>query len=354
MVVGISEGGATRQGLELVRSLADDAYLFHDVSGRTFHPKVYLGESDARTALLIGSHNLSAGGVYFNYEAGLVVSVPAVDVPTEPLIGQVNDWFDQLVGDPNCCVALDAPTLAALVANPTYRIGDEDHRRPASKAEAGAPEEIDSVTGTEDTEPAPLFNKSASAKKQARHNPATQSGGGTPGKGLAAKTSTAAKRTPVPIQPVPKPAPQAPRKMAWSRQLDHTAAQQKKGPTTSLTHNLRLGKARHNIDKNTYWRKDFFSTTVWRADPSKPNEEYTLVDIDVFIYGVPFGTKQFRIDHNLGRVAGQNNVPTVLKWEPMEAYLRANNHVGDWVLLERRTDDTFALRIESQDPGTAP
>src|SRR5436309_3293255 len=39
LIVGISEGGATRQGLELALELASDVYVFHDPTGRTFHPK---------------------------------------------------------------------------------------------------------------------------------------------------------------------------------------------------------------------------------------------------------------------------------------------------------------------------
>ena len=79
IIVGIDEGGATRQGLELARALFGTVHVFHDRSGRTFHPKVYLARGDTSARLMVGSHNLTAGGVYFNYEAGLEAELELPD-----------------------------------------------------------------------------------------------------------------------------------------------------------------------------------------------------------------------------------------------------------------------------------
>src|SRR4051794_33814876 len=46
LILGIDEGVATRPGLLLALRVADEAFVFHDRSGRTFHPKVYLGEGE--------------------------------------------------------------------------------------------------------------------------------------------------------------------------------------------------------------------------------------------------------------------------------------------------------------------
>jgi hypothetical protein len=61
-IVGVSEGGATEQGLRMLIEHTDEAYVFHDRK-RTFHPKVYLAESGDHAMLLAGSHNLTAGGL---------------------------------------------------------------------------------------------------------------------------------------------------------------------------------------------------------------------------------------------------------------------------------------------------
>lgn len=46
-IIGIDEGGATRQGLELALEMFDSVYVFHDPASRTFHPKVYVASSSS-------------------------------------------------------------------------------------------------------------------------------------------------------------------------------------------------------------------------------------------------------------------------------------------------------------------
>jgi len=68
-VVGIDEGGATAPGLKAACDRFDAAYIFHDDNQRTFHPKIYLGQGAATAVLLVGSSNLTPGGLFSNYEA---------------------------------------------------------------------------------------------------------------------------------------------------------------------------------------------------------------------------------------------------------------------------------------------
>ena len=53
MIVGVSEGGATREGLQLAMDLSDSAFVFHDPR-RTFHPKVYMASGPLHRELLVG------------------------------------------------------------------------------------------------------------------------------------------------------------------------------------------------------------------------------------------------------------------------------------------------------------
>ena len=62
LIVGVSEGGASKEGLELAAQIADESYIFHDPQ-RTFHPKVYFASSHDTNSLLVGSSNLTAGGL---------------------------------------------------------------------------------------------------------------------------------------------------------------------------------------------------------------------------------------------------------------------------------------------------
>jgi HKD family nuclease len=70
IVVGIDEGITTKQALELVMKYSTTAFVFNNPV-TTFHPKVYLFEAPGKAVALIGSSNLTTGGLYTNYEANI-------------------------------------------------------------------------------------------------------------------------------------------------------------------------------------------------------------------------------------------------------------------------------------------
>jgi hypothetical protein len=65
-IVGVDEGGATVEGLRLAARLFTSAHVFHDPGARTFHAKIYVVQNDARAVAVIGSGNLTQGGLYTN------------------------------------------------------------------------------------------------------------------------------------------------------------------------------------------------------------------------------------------------------------------------------------------------
>ena len=95
LIVGVSEGGATKEGLELALEAADQGYVFHDPR-RTFHPKVYFASSLGQRSLMVGSSNLTAGGLSWNYEASIWVDWDAGE--GKDVTDGVNAWFDALRG----------------------------------------------------------------------------------------------------------------------------------------------------------------------------------------------------------------------------------------------------------------
>jgi len=63
-----------------------------DVESRTFHPKVYLFERANDATAIVGSSNLTRGGLLENLEANLVVRAPR----DNPLIRRIRDFHDAL------------------------------------------------------------------------------------------------------------------------------------------------------------------------------------------------------------------------------------------------------------------
>ncbi|MDD5163762.1 MAG: phospholipase D family protein [Candidatus ainarchaeum sp.] len=69
-IVGIDQKNTSQQGLQMLLPLCDELYVYHSESiTQTFHPKIYFFEkNNLRAIVIVGSSNLTAGGLYTNYE----------------------------------------------------------------------------------------------------------------------------------------------------------------------------------------------------------------------------------------------------------------------------------------------
>lgn len=353
LIVGIDEGGATRQGLELAREIFSSVHVFHDNSWRTFHPKIYLGAGDDRARLLVGSNNLTAGGVFYNYEAALegVLSLPA----DQGLVHEVREYIDRLYADADVCKPLDDALLEELINNPRYRVRDED----ASKTSGGhvadddePPEDVDLEPNDPEPAPGSIFGKSAEPKR-ADPMPAKAAAK----KAGASKKASAAQKA-VPVKAAAKKAggPRAPAAgvaKRWFKKLSASDARHPPSATSHVTGVLRLVQAGHPINQTNYFRADFFANRPWTGTP-RPRGlfEETTVPFHVVVNGVDHGVHTLRVDHAPWREAGQGNHTTVLHWDDVAAILDATNFTGHYVVLERLTDGSFRLGITPTDPGS--
>jgi hypothetical protein len=108
-VVGVDQNGTSREALELILELFDEAYTTRE-PGITFHPKFYVFRGPALARAYIGSNNLTVGGTETNFEAAVMIDceLPAENGPA----AQFTDAWDQLL--PVNCPATEALTRATL------------------------------------------------------------------------------------------------------------------------------------------------------------------------------------------------------------------------------------------------
>lgn len=70
LTLGVDLGGTSKEVLREVASWPAEVWIFKNrVPGITFHPKVYLLRWPASAEIIVGSNNLTDGGLYRNYEA---------------------------------------------------------------------------------------------------------------------------------------------------------------------------------------------------------------------------------------------------------------------------------------------
>ncbi len=348
IVLGIDEFGATVQGLRLAVELFDMAHVFHEPGGGTFHPKVYLAESDDSARLFVGSNNLTRGGLSDNYEAALDCALDLSVDDDVALVAQAHAYVERLRADEEVCRPLTPESVEALIADPRYHIRDEDYRLDDRDGyEPDEPDdEPDGGEEKEDDRPPNLFGRSRERKRKSPPLPHR-----------FAPKQQAAKPPPGPAPAGGGPAAQAGVDVVkrWFKgPLKHTDAQIPKHDGSNVTGNLRLTEGNFGIDKASYFRNDFFAGAAWAVEPGPRGDlEVTTIPFEVEIDGHNYGQVGLRVDHAEYRIADQANVPTVVKWgQQLGPILRARPFTGkDYVVLERLADGSYRLRFGDVAPG---
>lgn len=105
ILVGMANRGTSVEALSYLRTLCRRVYVYHTHQFQTFHPKLYLfdtGESPPSEAiLLVGSSNLTGGGLFQNIEGNYTLHLhPSDRVSDEEIYESVVDELTGLVDSP--------------------------------------------------------------------------------------------------------------------------------------------------------------------------------------------------------------------------------------------------------------
>lgn len=105
IIVGIDHHGTSFEGLsDLIEAVAPRGrvIVFHNRLPYTFHPKIYLFKSDTAAEVILGSGNLTEGGLFTNYEAALRLSFDLTDSIEAAKLRSIEDvlntWADSARG----------------------------------------------------------------------------------------------------------------------------------------------------------------------------------------------------------------------------------------------------------------
>ena len=119
LIAGVDHQGTSYEGLKgLIDAVSPNGrvVVFHNQLPHTFHPKVFLFKSADRAELVVGSGNLTEGGLYTNYEAGLQVdldlSLAADREALQEIEGALDAWTDTQSGT---SIELNDASLDSLV-----------------------------------------------------------------------------------------------------------------------------------------------------------------------------------------------------------------------------------------------
>ncbi len=328
LVFGSNKGSLIEHHLEWTLELIDgtpDASLTVVVySNAEFHPKtVHVKRSDDSQVAVVGSANLTEAGMGLNVEAGLEVDTQSGD--DAGVLNDIETAIQRWATVNDSCVfhISSKADITALKAAGLIGVSQPSPPRPGTGGSSGG--------GTSG------IGSRTRLWIPGSRPPSTP--GGAPKKKVAKK---AAKKAP------PPPAPAYPTR--WFKELRSSDAQQVR-PGTNPTGKLRLAQAGHPIDHRRYFRYQLFGTAAWNTIVRAGNDiDVADIEFDVIVRGRSLGKMTLTVDHAPHREAGQNNVPSVLAWGPLNRILTRTSHVGDWVVIDRDASGEFKLTIQSTRP----
>jgi len=286
-----------------------------------YHPKIFhVVRSDRSMAAMVGSANLTVAALGTNVEAW--VEVESGDAQADRVlqhVAQATDWWHS-TSTPGVFRVQGAEDARTLLAEGIL-VDRETQRR------SGA-----------------MFRSSMPAGRSARRprwiNP-LGTADAPEREGEQAEASSRARRGATILR--------------WCKKLSASDALQ----TASGTHptgKLRLARAGHDIDQNTWFRRELFGTQTWVSVSRRGKDcEEAHIPFNVKVPNQRLRRQSLLVDHAPHRVAGQHNVVTVLSWgSRLGKWLREHGQAGSWITIELDDRGEYWLRIQPAAPDWAP
>lgn len=344
--IGIRNDITSTQGAKHLLDLGVSLFLV-DTGSRSvlFHPKLYLVKGAAHARLVIGSANLTIGGLNNNIEAGFAIELDLKNADEKALVEGIEREFDALAKDyPDHIIPVaKAAELDALQA--TGRLIDEMTTSPPRPASAATSPTGDTLSKIK-LKVVPLRRALAAAKKAAA-KPAAPPAAAK--KGASAKKAAAAPAAP----PSPPPAPGVEYERVWeSKGLTRRDLNIPDGNNTNSTGSISLDKGLlpPEVDHRHYFREEIFSNLAWGPSNTATVEE-AYTKFQLVLKGISYGEFDLRIAHTKGTTSAaykQNNAMTRLSWGPLRHYVGREDLLGRTLALYRDKADPkrFVLEID--------
>ena len=327
---GIRNDITSRQGL---RSLLDHGANVHyvDTGARhvIFHPKIYFASSVTTARIIVGSANLTPGGLHNNIEASVTLDLDMTNVDDSAIAASINGEFSKLVTDyPEHVVRLNKPDeLDAL--HDEGRLVDEASSFPPRTVTSGAGGKTEGLTRIK-LKVAPLAR---SVKRSDLPKPPTPPATTTAAPPTASTASTGAEL-----------------ELVWeSKPLTERDLTIPSGATTHATGSINLDKGllEEGIDHRHFFRDEVFPALSWNPKSATVEEAYARFGL--IVKGVDHGEFELRIGHTTSTTSAayqQRNAMTRLSWGEMKPHVARPDIIGRTMSLYRNAKDPSRFVIE--------
>lgn len=94
--VGVDLGGTSYEALSTLLIHTDSLNVVHSEKGQTFHAKIYQFIGANKSLVVVGSHNLTGGGLWSNFESSVIIPVDSSGSNNGPIINGVFEYVGKL------------------------------------------------------------------------------------------------------------------------------------------------------------------------------------------------------------------------------------------------------------------
>lgn len=333
MVIGLSQGGATEEGLLASLELASTSHVVFDPTGRTFHPKIYILDGENESTIVVGSQNLTAGGMFTNYEAGIAMTGrPSKDSDFKTIHDETLKFVRAIVEDEGISRRLTPELLQRILVSGEVEIGSENRSESSHSTRKASEERI--------------FGRSSSSLRRAPKLPA---------KALSITYADRPDEGPRPWAPQPLDSVHvaAGAEDYWWKKLPAADALRLSG--AHPTGHLALTKAGFNVSQGTYFRDDLFGSAEWiPSDSSNGAREHAFVSFSIDGLGHQHRRELLRIDHTPQWDSDQGNRATSIRWGNLVSTLRHEiDTTGLYLLIARLPNANYSMSFSRTKPVTS-
>jgi len=324
--IGIRNGITSIQGAKRLLDVGASLF-FVDTDSRLvlFHPKLYFVKGLHHARLVIGSANLTTGGLNNNIEASLAIELDLHHADDSRVVEHIENEFDALVKR--------YPKHVIPIAE-----ADEIDR---FKTAGLLIDENRVIPHPASTATLPFADNTPKIKLEVSHLRRPRVAATKVGDALPVKTQMLKTATGVAFE------------IVWeSKSLTRRDLNIPNGKNTNSTgsFNLDKGMLPENVDHRHYFREKIFSNLIWKPGKTASIEE-AYTKFHLVLKGISYGEFDLRIAHTKGRTSvayQQKNAMTRISWGPLRDYVGQEDLLGRTLVLYRNHENPkyFMLEID--------
>jgi len=155
--VGVDLGGTSYEALTALLLCTDSLNVVHSEKGQTFHTKIYQFLGKDKGLVVVGSHNLTGGGLWTNFESSVLIPVGGLSANDALLLRGLDDYIKKLASLQASFMPIVAQADIEKLLQKGYifkEVADQVRRAKAAKQNGsrerlfgnGAPAKLPSVT----------------------------------------------------------------------------------------------------------------------------------------------------------------------------------------------------------------